>query len=182
VPPYDVATCVEDLERLRPALGHDRWIVGGHSWGANLALAYTLAHPEQVRALLLLSDPGIQNDREWHAAYVRGGDEGRELLPEFAYPANVAVNRGCVRTWRAFIKQAALLRRIAALGVPALSVYGSEDIRPSWPAEQVADLMRKARFHRIEGAGHYLWLSHAEELRAVLRQFLGGLAAGGRSR
>jgi pimeloyl-ACP methyl ester carboxylesterase len=33
IPPYDHATCLADLERLREHFGYDRWIIGGHSWG-----------------------------------------------------------------------------------------------------------------------------------------------------
>jgi pimeloyl-ACP methyl ester carboxylesterase len=36
---------VADLEVLREALGHATWWVGGHSWGAELALRYALAYP-----------------------------------------------------------------------------------------------------------------------------------------
>lgn len=44
---------VEDLERLRTALGIDRWIVFGGSWGSTLGLAYGEHHPERCRALVL---------------------------------------------------------------------------------------------------------------------------------
>jgi proline iminopeptidase len=53
-----VAGSVADLEALRAHWGHRRWLVGGHSWGATLALCYTLAHPGRVTALLDLSGPG----------------------------------------------------------------------------------------------------------------------------
>ncbi|MCI4661858.1 MAG: prolyl aminopeptidase [Neomegalonema sp.] len=47
------AHLIDDIERLRMALGIERWIVFGGSWGATLALAYAYAHPEQVRGLVL---------------------------------------------------------------------------------------------------------------------------------
>ena len=46
--PFDVASFVADLEALRRHWGHDRWLVGGHSWGANLALFYALRHPDRT--------------------------------------------------------------------------------------------------------------------------------------
>jgi proline iminopeptidase len=73
-----------------------------------------------------------------------------------------------------FIKQPQLFRRIADLQTPVLAVYGSDDIRPSWPVEQVANLLPNGRFEMIAGAGHSLWLTHAEELRSCLRSFLEG--------
>ncbi|MFE0753629.1 prolyl aminopeptidase [Inquilinus sp. NPDC058860] len=36
---------VADIERIREALGIDRWLVAGGSWGSCLALAYGQAHP-----------------------------------------------------------------------------------------------------------------------------------------
>lgn len=47
------ADLVEDLERLRAHLGIAQWVVFGGSWGSTLALAYALAHPAPVNALIL---------------------------------------------------------------------------------------------------------------------------------
>lgn len=44
---------VADIERIREALGIDRWIVFGGSWGATLALVYGQQHPEWTAALVL---------------------------------------------------------------------------------------------------------------------------------
>jgi proline iminopeptidase len=66
-PPYDVATAVADLDALRVHWGLPQWIVLGHSWGATLALAYGLAHPSRVCALIYFSGTGV--DPSWHAEY-----------------------------------------------------------------------------------------------------------------
>jgi len=66
-PPYDVATAVADLDALRVHWGLSQWIVLGHSWGATLALAYGLAHPSRVCALIYFSGTGV--DPSWHAEY-----------------------------------------------------------------------------------------------------------------
>ena len=44
---------VADIERIREALGIDRWIVFGGPWGATLALVYGQQHPEWTAALVL---------------------------------------------------------------------------------------------------------------------------------
>ena len=44
---------VADIERLRDALGIDRWLVFGGSWGSTLALAYAQAHANAVTGLVL---------------------------------------------------------------------------------------------------------------------------------
>lgn len=44
---------VADIERIREALGIDRWVVFGGSWGATLALIYAQTHPDRPIALIL---------------------------------------------------------------------------------------------------------------------------------
>jgi proline iminopeptidase len=44
---------VADIEVLRKHLGILKWVVFGGSWGSTLALAYSIKHPEQVKALVL---------------------------------------------------------------------------------------------------------------------------------
>jgi proline iminopeptidase len=82
------------------------------------------------------------------------------------------VNEVSNHSWKAFIKQPLLWKQVSILAVPILAVVGSEDIRPSWPVEQITNLMPKARFEVIKGAGHYLWLTHSGQLRLILRDFL----------
>ena len=67
VGPYDVATFVNDLEGLRKHFNFERWIVGGHSWGAGLALAYAVRFPARTTAVLHIAGTGI--DPRWHDAY-----------------------------------------------------------------------------------------------------------------
>jgi proline iminopeptidase len=43
---------VEELDSLRRALGIDKWIVNGQSWGTVLALEYYKAHPDHVAAIV----------------------------------------------------------------------------------------------------------------------------------
>ena len=44
---------VGDIEVIREALGVERFILFGGSWGATLALIYALTHPDRVRHLVL---------------------------------------------------------------------------------------------------------------------------------
>ena len=69
--PLSVARYVEDMETLRRHFGYARWIVGGHSWGATLALACAWAHPGSVDALIYISGTGLGS--EWHQAYREEG-------------------------------------------------------------------------------------------------------------
>lgn len=175
--PFDIETTLDDLDALRKTLGHDRWIVGGHSWGATLALIYALAFPRRTRAAILIAGRGLQNDRSWSEADQAGRDAGRDQPPPMVYPPNLEVNRVLMESARAYIRRPHLWREISELDVPVLIVDGSEDIRPSWPNEQIAHLLPNSEYHTIEGAGHCPWFTHAEALCDHLTGFLETLPA-----
>jgi proline iminopeptidase len=60
---YSVDQAVEDLDALREALGFDRWVVLGYSYGGFLAQLYTVLHPERVAGLVLLgASTGMRAD------------------------------------------------------------------------------------------------------------------------
>ncbi|MGC9502777.1 prolyl aminopeptidase [Baaleninema sp.] len=44
---------VSDIEKLREALGVEKWTVFGGSWGSTLALAYAETHPDRCTGLIL---------------------------------------------------------------------------------------------------------------------------------
>jgi proline iminopeptidase len=71
--PYTLERFVADLDAVVAAAG-PRVDLLGHSWGAQLALAYALAHPDRVRRLVYLSGTGLSLDSwrpEFHAAGAR---------------------------------------------------------------------------------------------------------------
>ena len=51
----DHSTWVADADALRGSLGHEQVVLLGHSYGGFLALRYALAHPDRVKALVLVS-------------------------------------------------------------------------------------------------------------------------------
>lgn len=65
--PYTLARFIADLEAIREHFGHTRWVVGGHSWGATLALRYAFAHPERAVSVLYLAGTGTGT--AWKNAY-----------------------------------------------------------------------------------------------------------------
>jgi proline iminopeptidase len=165
---YDLATTLADMEAIRCALGFDRWAVGGHSWGADLAVAYAWHHPARVDRLLALAGGLLMKDRSWSEAYRAGRDANVEPQPDYAYPPNLEVNRALNASWLEFTHRDDLWLRAAAISCPALWICAGRDIRPSWPQRQLARLVPHGRFRVIEGAQHVIWLTHAEALRAEL--------------
>ena len=123
--PYDIATAVADLEALRKQWWQPRMIVGGHSFGAGLALAYAVEHPERVAALVLISGTGV--DLEWREearaeAAARRSPEHRSRLAELSIQQaagvwNEEVDREfCALSWATdFADRRHDLERAAAL-------------------------------------------------------------------
>jgi proline iminopeptidase len=170
---FDVATAVADLEALRVHLGHERWTVIGHSWGSFLGLVYALEFTERIEALVDISGAGVLRDREWSETYHAGA--GTEQEPEYAFSPNLDVNRDGNASTKVYVRQPTLLRRIAELEIPVFAIGGEFDIRPNWPTRQLVSLLPNARFELMLGAGHSQWLTHPDELRALLRGFLNEL-------
>jgi proline iminopeptidase len=173
--PFTIAQCVGDIEAIRAQVQCDRWVVGGHSWGADISLMYALAHPERCAGLLCVAGGRLNNDREWHAAYDRGLDEGREKPLKDDFPPNLVANKQLNADYKQFIQSSTLLREVADLDVPALFLYGALDIRPFWATAQVAGLLPHAQFVLLPDADHYLYLTHPDEVRGYADAFLRSL-------
>lgn len=58
---YTVPLMVSDLEELRKRLALQKIVPLGYSFGASLALEYTLAHPDRVKGLILESFATLQD-------------------------------------------------------------------------------------------------------------------------
>ena len=60
---YSVEQAAGDLDAVRRALGIEKWVVLGYSYGGFLAQLYTVLHPEHVSGLILLgASPGTKAD------------------------------------------------------------------------------------------------------------------------
>ena len=58
--------------------------------------------------------------------------------------------------------------------VPCLIVHGTRDRNvPFTHSEQLVDLLPNARLHAIEGADHFMPVTHSDTLRAAVLEFLG---------
>jgi proline iminopeptidase len=65
--PYSMARTAADLDAVRAHFGFEKVVLLGHSWGAQLALRYTLDNPGRVGALVYVSGTGLGFD--WHDEY-----------------------------------------------------------------------------------------------------------------
>ncbi len=61
---YTTECMAETVEAVREKLGIDRIAIGGNSMGGGVSTAYALAHPDRVRALVLVDSAGAPVKRD----------------------------------------------------------------------------------------------------------------------
>ncbi|MFT7221148.1 MAG: pimeloyl-ACP methyl ester carboxylesterase, partial [Candidatus Azotimanducaceae bacterium] len=66
---YSTQAMLNVINRIAEHVGIDEFAIGGNSMGGGLAWRYTLAHPEQIKALVLINASGTraENDAKSHA-------------------------------------------------------------------------------------------------------------------
>ncbi len=139
---------IEDMERIREALGIERWALVGGSWGATLALAYAEAHPQRVTGMVLRAVYlGTREEFEWTFAgaaqtfYPELWRDFVALLPEAergdpraAYGARLmtpdpAVHEPAARVWHGYERALSVLRP-ASLALPSSLAEAGAAQRP----------------------------------------------------
>ena len=170
---YDIDTSIADLDTIREAYQFRQAIIIGHSAGVDTALAYALENPKQTLGVIGISGGRIVNDREWSKVYKARRDAEGEDYGGKIFTADPKVNIIGNASWRSYIQRPNLLRELSITKVPFAFIYGSQDIRPSWPTQQLAHLIPNANYIEIKGAAHCIWLTHPQELK---RELLGAIA------
>ncbi len=78
--PFTMARWIADLDALRRHWGHERWVVGGHSFGAAVALGYAMEYPDRTEAVIYVSCcVRLRGQPDWDAEYRRAR---LERIPE----------------------------------------------------------------------------------------------------
>ena len=166
---YDLHTTVDDIDFVRRAYEFERIIVGGHSAGVDLALAYAIKYPANVIGIVGISGGRVVNDREWSRTYHENLEKKGEDIGGKVFDADRDVTKMGNASWRKFITRPTLLQELSNIKVPAVFINAGADIRPNWPTRQLASLLPRGLYVEIAGAGHHIWLSHADALRTELR-------------
>ena len=193
--PYTVARFVADLDAVRRQTGHERITLVGHSWGAGLALRYSLAHPDRVERLVYVSGVGLdgtppsyrlrvdeilateQHDDPWLARLSTGFADRATAMHQVRrlntprFEPNPTAAATLIAEFRAWTDRESACR---ALVVPALIVHGALDLRPPEVTDSLVEALPHATREIIAGAAHYPWLEAPDAFAAVVRPFLAG--------
>lgn len=175
----DVAGSVADFA---DALGLDRPILAGSSFGGWVALELASRWPERYRSLILTDalgvkfsedplNPGIRDiflvetrdhPNLWFADKALGRTVFRDMdmtQMEDAEVLRYCRNREALTLfgWAPLLHNPALRNQLRRVALPTLVLWGAEDevVSPDL-GRQLADALPHARFQLIEGAGHYL--------------------------
>ena len=180
------------MEALLRHLRVGRAVVGGLSLGGYVSLAFYLAHPEMVRALIICdSGPGYRN-AEARAAWNQRAQEraaelearGLDALGERSREMREAMSehrsaQGLAHAARGMLAQEGshVIDGITRVRVPTLIIVGDQDQPFLAPSEYMAKKIPGARLEVIAGAGHSSNLDQPEAFNRVLSDFLGNLPA-----
>ena len=187
---YSADLTVGDMRALLGHLGVERAVIGGLSLGGYVSLAFYLAHPEMVRALVICdSGPGYRNAEARNAwnqrANERAGElerRGLEALGGRSREMQEAMGehrsaQGLAHAARGMLAQegSQVIDGLSSIRVPTLVIVGDQDQPFIAPCEYMAKKIPGARLEVIRGAGHASNLDQPDAFNRVLRDFLAGL-------
>lgn len=112
-----------------------------------------MEHPKSVVAVVGIAGRGPQRDATWSICY----DAGRTSEPRVDIDWVPEVHALLGASFTEWIHQPELWRRIADCSVPLQFIAAGDDIRPSWPLQQLAALVPQGSFVTVPGVPHDFW-------------------------
>ena len=195
---------VEAVERFRGELALDRVVLITHDWGGLIGLRWACDHADAV-AGLVISGTGFFADGRWHgfAEALRTEGQGEQLIDAMT-PDGLAglLEQSGLATddelideyWRGFADRERrhshldFVRSVefseltdyegclAALGVPALVLWGEEDpFAPVGGAHRFHRDLPDAELVVVDGASHFVFADAPDRSSAAVADFLGQL-------
>jgi pimeloyl-ACP methyl ester carboxylesterase len=186
---YSEALTVGDMAAILDTIGAKRAIIGGLSLGGYMSLAFYHAHPERVRALLIIdTGPGFKKDdareawnRRAHDTADRFEREGLEVLKAASRERSTVSHRnakGLALAARGMLTQrdAKVMELLPDIKVPSLIVVGADDTPFLAASDYMAAKIPGARKVVIPSAGHAVNIDQPQAFIDVVVPFLKDLA------
>lgn len=187
---YSEAATVADMAALLDEVGAASAIVGGLSLGGYMSLAFYRAHPERVRALLIIdTGPGFKKDEArdaWNKRALETGDrferEGLAVLKSASRERSDVSHRdasGLARAARGMLTQrdACVIESLPDIKVPSLVVVGADDAPFLAASDYMAAKIPGAAKVVIPAAGHAVNIDQPKAFIDAVLPFLGSLDA-----
>ena len=184
---YGEAETVGDIAALLDEVGAQRAVVGGLSLGGYMSLAFYRAHPQRVRALLIIdTGPGFKKDEARAAWNQRALDtaarferEGLSVLQSFGSESDFMHRdaKGLAHAARGMLTQrdAGVIALMPEIMVPSLIVVGADDAPFLAASDYMAAKIPGAKKSVIASAGHLVNIDQPVGFIAAVLPFLDGL-------
>lgn len=164
---YSHERSVEDMAALLDVVGVERAIVGGLSLGGYMSLAFHLAHPERVRALIIIdTGPGFKSDdarQRWNAHALeilsKLETQGLSYLSSTTRERSTSSHQSADGLMRAALgmltqRDASVIKSLPNIKVPTLIVVGANDAPFHNAAQYMAEKIPNAKKIVIPEAAH----------------------------
>lgn len=187
---YSEQATVDDLAGILQALGIEHAVIGGLSLGGYMSLAFNVAHPAMVRALMLFdTGPGYRNPKgreAWNAtADARARLFEKDGLDALGSSAEVRVSthtsaQGLANAARGMLAQvdSRVIESLEHIAVPTLVLVGANDEPFLGATDYMANKIPGAQRVTIAGAGHASNIDQPAAFNAAVTSFLEGLRPG----
>lgn len=198
---YSIDIFVEDVYQWMKLLNIERCCLTGHSLGGMVSLAFTLAHPEMVRALVLADTssekttvpPEMTKFRETvnKIALTEGtgaafdynlannpASKGRyqkhpETLARMRAKTRTTPAYGYVNIWKALSSRESVTGRLGEISVPTLIIYAEDDLPLAISgAEVMHQGIAGSEVVMIKNCGHGSMYEKPGEFNEILTKFL----------
>src|ERR1700726_3277683 len=186
---YSEALTVADMAALLDEVGAHSAIVGGLSLGGYMSLAFYRAHPERVRALLIVdTGPGFKKDDArdaWNKRAHDTGDrferEGLAVLKSASRERSTVSHRdvsGLARAAHGMLTQrdARVIESLPDIKVPSLVVVGADDTPFLAASDYMAAKIPGAQKGGIPAAGHAVNIDQPQAFIDAVLPFLDTLS------
>ena len=165
---YSLKILAEDLHELLDKLGITRPVLVGHSYGGLIALSYAIRY--EVDKLILI------------ASGLRTLSLGRRLVVGPLFIGYFMWSEFISRRWLwialdffIFMQLACITPELISteIPVPALIICGDRDqIYPPKYSMELRDKLERSQLVVIQGAGHMMIKTHAEQIARIMLEFL----------
>lgn len=184
---YSEAATVDDIAGILNHLGIDKAVIGGLSLGGYMSLAFNLAHPSMVRALMLFdTGPGYKNPvgREgWNVTAMKRAETFEAKgLDALGGSAEVRVSQhrsaqGLAHAARGMLAQfdSRIIESLEHISVPTLVLVGEKDQPFLGATDYMANKIPGCTKVMIPEAGHAANLDQPAAFNAAVEAFLASL-------
>jgi pimeloyl-ACP methyl ester carboxylesterase len=182
---YSEDATVADMNALLDAAGAEKAIVGGLSLGGYMSLAYHLAHPERIEALLIIdTGPGYRKDEareRWNQDALRTAEryesDGLARLAGGSVEMRTSSHlnaEGLARAARGMLTQrdARVIDSLPHVAAPSLVVVGADDTPFIAASDYMAGKIPGAKKLVIPNAGHAANIDQPEAFSTGVLSFL----------